>query len=114
MEELEKYLNKYYIESDKDSIFIYKFIKTDDLYGFSVYSVFSDNYYYVTIYEDFPDQDDIEYIMSYIPELDSSCQAKEISEEEYYKIARGISSLKELENIVKTKIKDFVKEYELG
>ena len=108
MEELEKYLNKCYLEHNKNGIFCYKFIKFNEKYGFLFYEI-QINPEDVYIYEDFPEDQDIDFIRSFIPELDKECEAKEISEGHYYELVKQIENLKALQDNVNQQIKSFVK-----
>lgn len=117
MEELEKYLNKCYLESDKEFIFVYKFVKVENIYGFLCYEVHAERGdISVSIYEDFPvDQDgELEFIRSFIPELDEGCEAHEISERYYYELKARIKKLKLLQDTFKEQVKDFIKKLWIG
>lgn len=110
MEELDKYLNKCYIEREKENIFVYKFVKVNNKYGFLCFGaqIKPEEVY---VYEDFPyDQEgSIGFIKSFIPELDKECEAKEISEGHYYELTTKISQLHEQQLVVNQQIKNFVK-----
>lgn len=111
MEELDKYLNKCYLEKEKDNIFVYKFVKIDGKYGFLCYEA-QIKPCEIYIYEDFPDDQEgsIGFIRSFIPELDKECEAKEISEGYYYELVSKIEKLNLLQETVNQQIKNFIKD----
>lgn len=110
MEELEKYVNNFYLERDKEYIFVYQFTKVDNKYGLICYEV-QLGPEQVWIYNDFPEDQErsIDFLKSFIPELDKECKSKQISEEHYYKLVSRIKELKEEFDIVRKKIVDFMK-----
>lgn len=114
MEELEKYVNKCYLEYCKDYIFVYKFVKVDGKYGLLCSEAQIDPCE-TFIYKDFPvDQEgSIGFLKSFIPELDKECNAKEISEDHYYELISKIKILDEAQTILNNRIKNFIKTHEL-
>ena len=111
MEELEKYLNHHYLERDNEYIFVYKFVKVNNQYGFICHEVQvrPDTVY---VYDDFPEDQEgsIGFIKSFIPELDDTCIAKEISEGHYYELVSQIEKLNILQNEFQKKVREFVKD----
>lgn len=114
MEELEKYLNKCYLENNIDFILVYKLIKRDNKIGLIIHEA-GIKPTLVSVYEDFPEIksfEDIKFLRSFVPELDEECRAKEISEKEYYDLTQQIDKLYSFQKQLKEQIKDFV--YGLG
>lgn len=114
MEELEKYLNKCYIEKDNGYVFVYKLVKREGRIGLICHEA-EVKPVFVAVYEDFPEIhsfEDVEFLKSFIPELDDTCNAKVISEKEYYSFTEQINKLYSLQEEQKKRIKDFV--YGLG
>lgn len=114
MEELEKYLNNCYIERDNGYVFVYKLVKREGHIGLICHETEAKPVF-VAVYEDFPEIhsfEDVEFLKSFIPELDNTCNAKVISEEEYYNLTEQINKLYSLQEEQKKRIKDFV--YGLG
>ena len=110
MEELDKYLNNFYLERDEECIFVYQFTKIDNRYGVICYEV-QLGPEQVWIYNDFPEDQErsIDFLKSFIPELDKDCSSKQISEEHYHELISHIKKLEEEFNVVRKKIVDFVK-----
>ena len=111
MKELEKYLNKCYLERDKEGIFVYKFVKVNGKYGL-LCSEAQTKPVEVYIYEDFPENQELEidFLKSFIPELDEACSAKEISEGHYYELISQIAKLKTLQDVFQEKVRGFIKD----
>ncbi len=110
MEELDKYLNNFYLDQDKEWILAYQFTKVDDMYGVICYEI-QLGPEQVWIYNDFPkDQEkSVGLLKSFIPELDAECKAKQISEGHYHELTSRIKQLKEEYDVVRKKIVDFMK-----
>ena len=114
MEELEKYLNNCYIERDNGYVFVYKLVKREDRIGLICHEA-EVKPVFVAVYEDFPEIhsfEDVEFLKSFIPELDNTCYARAISEEGYYNLTEQINKLYSFQEEQKKRIKDFV--YGLG
>lgn len=115
MEKLEKYLNHCYWEHNKKQILVYKLIKVDGKYGLIFHEAWNDDIYvYNDFGEDLSSEDLTDYLCSYIPELDSTCISKEISEGHYIELTSRIEKLKKMSEKLKKQINKFIKTGGLG
>ena len=112
MKELEKHLNECYVEREKDCVFVYKLVKVNGQYGLLCHEA-QIRPYDVYVYEDFPGND-IEYLKSFIPELNSECKAQLISEGHYYALISEITRIFDIQQVLNNDIKNFVEENGLG
>jgi hypothetical protein len=119
MKSLEEHLNKCYLERDREYVFVYKLIKVNEKYGLRCHEA-QKKPAEVWVYEDFPDGLDpdpgtgLNFLESFIPELNPECTAKVISEGHYYEVITEIEKMFEIQEEVKQQINQFVKENGLG
>ena len=109
MENLEKYLGKTYQESDEESIFIYRIIKKGGNYGLDCREA-QLKPCRVWMYEDIS-EDNSDFVKTFIPERDSECIAKEISNERYIELETRLLRLKQQYDTFEEHVKNFLKEY---
>lgn len=114
MKDLEKHLNRCYLEYGKEYIFVYKFIKVEGRYGLLCSEAQVDPCQ-VWIYEDFPDDQEgsVGFLESFIPDLNPECEAKEISKGHYLELVSKLEALKIAHDTVNSRIRNFVKTHEL-
>ena len=113
METLEKYLNHYYAERGVDYMFIYKIIKENGKFGLLCHDI-QMKPEQVWVYQDIPDVIDImdnglTFLESFIPELNPDCEAKELSEFEYFTLITEIEKAFKLQEDAKSNIIKFIK-----
>ena len=119
MKNLEKYLNECYLERDKAYIFVYRIVKENGKYGLFCHEA-QLKPAEVWVYRDFPDESEIDpqtglnFLESFIPELNPECTARPISEDHYYETITKIEKIFEVQEEIKQQINQFVKENGLG